>query len=102
MNGHTPYYALSGGAISTTVGPDWAGEEHFVAQCSSDEHARRIVKACNSHAALVEALNEQVSMLRELIDTTLADTTIRDLCLRDTLERGEQALAKAEGKDGGE
>jgi hypothetical protein len=48
---------------------------------------------------LLEALHEQVATLRELIEHTLVDTTIRDLCLRDVLERGEQAIAQAEGVD---
>jgi hypothetical protein len=55
-----------------------------------------LIRACNNHTAMLEALREQVSMLRELMEYTLANTTIRDLCLRDVLERGEQAIAQAE------
>jgi hypothetical protein len=41
------WYALSGGVISRSVGPDWASKEQYVGEAKTDAEAQRIALAHN-------------------------------------------------------
>ncbi len=84
----------------------------YIVQCAEESIMKKLDKLSSKRKAriaqraeelkvtyaLLEALREQVATLRELMEYTLAGTTIRDLCLREVLQRGETAIAQAEGK----
>jgi hypothetical protein len=61
MNEHTPtpWYALSGGHISTSVTSDWASKEKLIGEAASEFDAERICFAHN------EAIGRAISSVNE-------------------------------------
>lgn len=52
----TPWFALSGGYISTSVVADWASKEKYIGMAATDSDAQRI---CLAHNAATSSANEK-------------------------------------------
>lgn len=69
MSKHTPvpWFSLSGGYISASVGPDWYSKLVARTQSAIEEDGRAnaafIVRACNAHDDLLEACKEAAEWL---------------------------------------
>lgn len=100
-----PWFRLSGGAISNTVGADWADERHFVCgiDCDNDANAKLIVAAPDLLAACEAAekgiRDEWLYQTGQTVRPAQQYPTPGSVCggLHDALMVIKAAIAKAKG-----
>lgn len=99
---HEHWYALSGGVVSTTIGPDWAA--HIVVDAKSNALAIQIAQAHNCIWAVAlliksaQALAERLESYREWHEAAIPASD-RDDYERDYLLAGSAKILRRAGQD---
>ena len=93
-NAHTPTpWASNGNRVENRDEHGIVNDGWIICDCDGPDaevNAEFIVRACNAHADLVEALGTATAMLRTLVP--------KDVSVRETLARNEEILSKARGE----
>ena len=72
-------------------------------EAEMEANAAFIVRACNSHAALVEALRKMMKLVADFEDAAKGDCDMPELSEADSIhEQARAAIARATGQGGGE